>query len=126
MTQVHAPTTHKVRIVTVHEDLWPRVLRLVDQSALVLEAVPSGPSQRERYELVQHPRRSLPTGAVLSRREMQVLDGIAEGLSDPEIAGRIDVGVDTVKTHARAIYRKLGANGRANAVLLACREGLLS
>jgi DNA-binding NarL/FixJ family response regulator len=56
---------------------------------------------------------------------MQVLDGISEGWSDPEIAKHIEIGVDTVKTHARAIFRKLGANGRTNAVLIACRAGLL-
>lgn len=126
MTQVHDPLVDTARIVTVSIELWPRLERLADRAALVLEAIPSGPSQRERYELVQNPLRSLPTGAKLTRREMQVLDAISEGLSDTEIARRIGLGVDTVKTHARSIFRKLGSHGRTNAVLLACRAGLLS
>jgi DNA-binding NarL/FixJ family response regulator len=120
------PRIRKFRIVSVPEVLWPRLQRLADQAALALEAVPCGPSQRERYELVQHPRRSVPTGAPLSRRQMQVLDCMSEGLSDPEIATDLGLGVDTVKSHARAIYQTLGASGRTNAVLLACRAGLLS
>jgi DNA-binding NarL/FixJ family response regulator len=120
------PRIRKFRIVSVPEVLWPRFQRLVDQAALVLEAVPCGPSQRERYELVRHPRRSVPTGAPLSRRQMQVLDCMSEGMSDPEIAATMGLGVDTVKSHAQAIFRNLGASGRTNAVLLACRAGLLS
>lgn len=126
MTQVHAPIVDTARIVTVSDELWPRVELLAEQATLVLKPIPAGPSQRKRYELVRDPRRTLPTGSQLTRREMQVLDGISEGLPDSEIAGRIGLGVDTVKTHARMIFRKLGANGRANAVLLACRIGLLS
>lgn len=126
MTEVHAPVVDTARIVTVSRELWPRFQLLAEHAALVLQAVPSGPSQRERYELVQAPLRRPPIGAQLARREMQVLDGISEGLSDPEIAERIGISPDTVRSHVKSILRKLEANGRTNAVMVACRAGLLS
>ena len=49
---------------------------------------------------------------------------IVAGLSNRAIASRLVIGDETVKSHARAIYRKLGVGDRAGAVAAALREGL--
>jgi len=60
----------------------------------------------------------------LSQRESEVLGLIVAGLSNRAIAGRLVIGDETVKSHARAVYRKLGVSDRAGAVAAALREGL--
>jgi DNA-binding NarL/FixJ family response regulator len=60
----------------------------------------------------------------LSQRESEVLGLIVAGLSNRAIAGKLVIGDETVKSHTRAIYRKLGVNDRAGAVAAALREGV--
>jgi DNA-binding NarL/FixJ family response regulator len=60
----------------------------------------------------------------LSQRESEVLGLIVAGLTNRAIASRLVIGDETVKSHARAIYRKLGVGDRAGAVASALREGL--
>ncbi|MFD0555633.1 regulatory LuxR family protein [Stackebrandtia endophytica] len=62
----------------------------------------------------------------LTGREQQVLTHISQGLSNIEIAAELFVSEDTVKTHARKLYRKLGARDRAHAVAIGFRRGVLS
>ncbi|MER5857275.1 response regulator transcription factor [Streptomyces sp900105245] len=69
-------------------------------------------------------RRSQNTPA-LSERERQVLDGMARGLSIPQIAQELFLGTSTVKTHAQRLYEKLKVSDRAAAVAEAMRRGLL-
>lgn len=71
----------------------------------------------------QRPR---PAAAVLSDREFQILTGLTEGKRNAEIAGDLLVSEDTVKTHAKGLYRKLGARDRAHAVAIAFRTGLVA
>ncbi|WBB74520.1 response regulator transcription factor [Micromonospora sp. WMMD1128] len=74
----------------------------------------------------QRPARS-PRGAVgLTERELQVLLGMAEGKSNAEIGRELFVSEDTVKTHARRLFRKLGARDRAHAVAAGFRAGLVA
>jgi len=63
---------------------------------------------------------------LLTERELQVLRGMAEGRSNAEIGRDLFVSEDTVKTHARRLFRKLGARDRAHAVAAAFRAGLVS
>jgi LuxR family maltose regulon positive regulatory protein len=51
----------------------------------------------------------------LSDREIEVLQLIAEGLTNPEIATRLYLSLNTVKAHTRNIYGKLGVNNRTQA-----------
>jgi len=60
----------------------------------------------------------------LSQRESEVLGLIVAGLSNRAIAGKLVIGDETVKSHTRAIYRKLGVSDRAGAVAAALREGV--
>lgn len=64
--------------------------------------------------------------ADLTERELQVLHGMADGKSNAEIGRELFVSEDTVKTHARRLFRKLGARDRAHAVAAAFRAGLVS
>ena len=60
----------------------------------------------------------------LSKRELQVLQGLTEGKSNKEIARDLDVQEPTVKLHMKTLYRKIGASNRTQAALLACDAGL--
>jgi LuxR family transcriptional regulator, maltose regulon positive regulatory protein len=62
----------------------------------------------------------------LSRRELELLELIAEGLGNQDIADRLYVSLHTVKTHARNIYAKLGVGSRTQAAARARALGLLS
>jgi LuxR family maltose regulon positive regulatory protein len=61
----------------------------------------------------------------LSDREVSVLRFLPTMMSNQEIAGELFVSVNTVKTHLKAIYRKLDAPGRREAVSRARETGLL-
>ena len=63
---------------------------------------------------------------LLSEREREVLDLIAAGSTNREIAERLYLSPHTVKEHTSTLYRKLGARNRAEAVQRAQRIGLLS
>ena len=69
-----------------------------------------------------------PTGRrlTLTERELQVLRGMADGKSNAEIGRELFVSEDTVKTHARRLFRKLGARDRAHAVAAGFRAGLVA
>ena len=59
----------------------------------------------------------------LSAREAEVIALITQGLSNEEIAGRIYLSTNTVKTYIRSAYRKLGVDSRTRAVLWAIDHG---
>ncbi|MFE4019632.1 response regulator [Streptomyces sp. NPDC059101] len=64
--------------------------------------------------------------ARLTAREREVLAMLGEGLSNQDIAGRLGIGIGTVKTHVGAILDKTGSTSRVQAALLAHRTGLTS
>jgi len=61
----------------------------------------------------------------LTRREMEVLIGMSHGRSNSQIGADLFLSEDTVKTHARRLFRKLGAADRAQAVAIGLRQGLI-
>jgi DNA-binding NarL/FixJ family response regulator len=61
----------------------------------------------------------------LSERQVDVLELMAEGLTNREIGRRLYVSEMTVKTHAAAMFKRLGANGREMAVAAGYRHGIL-
>jgi two-component system nitrate/nitrite response regulator NarL len=61
----------------------------------------------------------------LTRREMEVLKALGEGLSNKEIAEKLHMSVDTERTHMMNILNKLGVHSRLQALLFAARHGLI-
>ena len=65
-----------------------------------------------------------PLAEKLSRRELQVLEGLSKGKSNKEIARDLDLQEPTIKLHVKTLYRKIGAANRTQAALIAKEEGL--
>jgi len=70
--------------------------------------------------------REAAPAAALSMREMQVLTGMSQGKSNAQIGRELYLSEDTIKTHARRLFRKLGAKDRAEAVAIGFRRGVMS
>ncbi|HEV2758997.1 MAG TPA: response regulator transcription factor [Acidimicrobiales bacterium] len=75
-------------------------------------------------------KKTAPRGAngeapVISAREEEVLQLVADGLSLPEVAAALYISVKTVKNHLASIYTKLDARDRTQAVLRAVRMGII-
>ena len=66
-----------------------------------------------------------PPRPKVTPRELEVLGLVADGLSTREIASRLWVTEETVKTHVRRLHDRLGARTRAHAVAIAFRTGIL-
>ena len=65
-------------------------------------------------------------GSRLTAREVEVLALAAEGLSIAEISRELWLSAEGVRSHLKRAYRRLGASGRADAVVLARRSGQLA
>ena len=70
--------------------------------------------------------REATPSANLSMREMQVLTGMSQGKSNAQIGRELYLSEDTIKTHARRLFRKLGAKDRAEAVATGFRRGIMT
>lgn len=68
--------------------------------------------------------KSNPLAEKLTDRELQVLEGLTQGLSNKEIARNLDIQEPTVKLHMKTLYRKVGAANRTQAALIAREAGL--
>ena len=92
-------------------DLSAEQMVLAVRQALVGEALPATVEARGPDEL--------------SEREREVLALLCTGATNREIAAAMEVGIETVKKHAGALYRKLGVRNRTEAVQRAQRLGLV-
>jgi DNA-binding NarL/FixJ family response regulator len=84
----------------------------------VVHAVAGIAPAADRLDRVDEPR--------LSEREMQVLRGMSEGLSNGAIGRELGLSEDTVKTHAHRLFGKLGVRDRAQAVAHGFRRTLIT
>jgi DNA-binding NarL/FixJ family response regulator len=66
------------------------------------------------------------SGRALTKRELQVLFGMSRGMTNAQIGSHLHLSEDTIKTHAKHVYRKLDARDRAHAVAQAFRSGLVT
>ncbi len=76
--------------------------------------------------LVQATRQTTPSGSVLTERESEVLNYLAEGRSNKEIAQALNISLGTVRFHTSNIYLKLGVGNRTEAARLALKTGLVA
>src|SRR5262245_29152854 len=83
----------------------------------VLLAEPSDGTSADEEEWIEEP---------LTRRELDVLQLLAEGLPNKTIAERLGISDQTVKFHVASISSKLGASNRTDAVRLGLRRGLIN
>jgi DNA-binding NarL/FixJ family response regulator len=140
------------RVRQAHPELPILILSRHDEDQLVLEALQAGASgyilktanPEEFLQAVRevaagqsylHPALAGPvvkglrnrseTGPKLSIREREILDLLANGHSNGQIATQLNLSLSTVKTHLRTAYRKLGAVDRTQAVLLAIKLKVL-
>ena len=67
-----------------------------------------------------------PGGLSLTPREREVLEALARGLGNKQIAAELGVSERTVKFHVSSLFAKLGAGNRTEAVTIAARAGLVS
>lgn len=74
----------------------------------------------------RYPNEANRAARALSPRELSVLAGVAEGLTNAEIGAELGIAADTVKTHVARVLEKLGARDRTQAVTRALRMGMLS
>ncbi|MCU1621844.1 MAG: two component transcriptional regulator, LuxR family [Frankiales bacterium] len=102
-----------------HEELCAAVAHALDGIDLVEPTLRRALATRETV-------RSAPPQAQLTERELQVLTGMSQGKSNSAIGRELYLSEDTVKTHARRLFRKLGVNDRAQAVALGFRRGLVT
>ncbi len=68
----------------------------------------------------------LSASEVLTDRELEVLQGVAQGERSKEIAVRLGISERTVKAHLASIYNKFGVDSRAAAIAVAAQKGLLT
>jgi DNA-binding NarL/FixJ family response regulator len=74
----------------------------------------------------EHDREALAATRRLTRREREVLQGLAAGLGDKEIAQRLYISTETARTHMVNILAKLGVETRLQALVFAVRHGLVA
>ena len=129
--QPYRPTPQELEDELV--DILHVVMRIAERYRIDLERAQI---RARRRELEERRRRARQAGAPrlalvedgdnLSDREYEVLQLVAAGLSNREIAQRIVVAAGTVKRHVHNIYRKLGVRCRTQAVAQARAIGLLA
>jgi len=94
----------------------------INESLIIRPAV-----ARHVLNQFQHMRRTMEAVvAPLTPRETQILNYIADGNTNKQIARILEISEQTIKNHVSAILRKLNANDRAHAVVLAIRHGWIS
>ncbi len=101
-------------------------VRAAAQGDAVLDSPVAARVLQEVREARAIPQRAAqPLAEPLSERELEVLDLIAAGLTNPEIAGRLFIATGTVKRHINNIYGKLDVRHRAEAIARGRELGLV-
>lgn len=141
----HDPSTHVVFLTVYDDEQYAYQALRAEASGYILKRVDGG-------ELVEHFKRVLEGDVVidptlagriamsaarinagefwpgarlgLTQRESEVLSLLVASHSNKAIAAKLVVSEDTVKTHIRGLYRKLGVSDRGGAIAIALREGL--
>ena len=105
--------------------LLPDGLLVVGEATSVVEAREEG-LDADAWLVVPARRQTPAPIEALTPREREVLELLADGLSNKAIADRLGISDQTAKFHVASICGKLGASNRTEAVRLALRRGLLA
>lgn len=98
-----------------------------DELMEALQAVAAGGTYLDpRLRPLVLSRRSTDSQPVLSPREREIMDLLAQGLNGEQVAEQLVLSAETVKTHIRNAMQKLEASTRAHAIAIALREGYIS
>ena len=89
------------------------------------EIVITARERRQSTQAAAPPVRDSATAPLLTQREHQILELLADGLGNKQIAARLGITTNTVKTHLELLFDKLDVSSRAEAVATAARTGLL-
>jgi DNA-binding NarL/FixJ family response regulator len=110
------------------EDLVTIIRRVRAGEYLINDKVFSRPSVASRVlkefrELAVYGQEAAPIFAPLSPREVEILDNIAKGMTNKQVAYALTISEQTVKNHMSSILRKLSVNDRTQAVVYAMKQG---
>ena len=110
------------------DDLVTIVRRVSDGEYLINDKVFAKPAVASRVlkefrELAVYGQDAAPIFAPLSPREVEILDNIAQGMTNKQVAYALSISEQTVKNHMSSILRKLSVNDRTQAVVYAMRQG---
>ena len=110
------------------EDLVQVIRRVSKGEFLINDKVFSKPAVASRVlkefrELAVYGQEAQPIFAPLSPREVEILDNIAQGMTNKQVAYALSISEQTVKNHMSSILRKLAVNDRTQAVVYAMRQG---
>jgi DNA-binding NarL/FixJ family response regulator len=110
------------------EDLVHVVRRVSAGEFLINDKVFAKPAVASRVlkefrELAVYGQDAQPIFAPLSPREVEILDNIAQGMTNKQVAYALSISEQTVKNHMSSILRKLAVNDRTQAVVYAMRQG---
>ncbi|HET7754021.1 MAG TPA: response regulator transcription factor [Anaeromyxobacteraceae bacterium] len=110
------------------EDLVMIIRRVASGEFLINDKVFSKPAVASRVlkefrELAVYGQEAAPIFAPLSPREVEILDNIAQGMTNKQVAYALSISEQTVKNHMSSILRKLSVNDRTQAVVYAMRQG---
>jgi DNA-binding NarL/FixJ family response regulator len=110
------------------DDLVTIIRRVRAGEYLINDKVFSRPSVASRVlkefrELAVYGQEAAPIFAPLSPREVEILDNIAKGMTNKQVAYALSISEQTVKNHMSSILRKLSVNDRTQAVVYAMKQG---
>jgi DNA-binding NarL/FixJ family response regulator len=110
------------------DDLVTIIRRVVNGEYLINDKVFAKPAVASRVlkefrELAVYGQEAAPIFAPLSPREVEILDNIAQGMTNKQVAYALSISEQTVKNHMSSILRKLSVNDRTQAVVYAMRQG---
>ena len=105
-----APLLHRAIAAGIEPEFARKVLKVIEDEALQ--------RQIRKEEMAQ-------SASLLTKRELEVLRLMADGLSNPRIAARLVISLDTVKTHVHHILDKLETTNRVQAIARARELGLI-
>jgi DNA-binding NarL/FixJ family response regulator len=110
------------------DDLVTVVRRVATGEFPINDKVFSQPAVASRVlkdfrELAIYGAEATPVFAPLSPREVEILDNIAQGMTNKQVAYALSISEQTVKNHMSSILRKLAVNDRTQAVVYAMRQG---